>query len=143
MDTKNDFSYFAKETDEEMERNNSYRKVYLIKQIERNIETNKKSIAKDIALLGASALAVGIGALGIVFLGDDLINSFKSGDSLTLGSYILVKFQGAGVSISVTSVLGGIVGIVKNSKNVISSFKNLTSNKDALKNLQDEKGRTR
>ena len=107
------------------------------------IETNKKSIAKDIALLGASALAVGIGALGIVFLGDDLINSFKSGDSLTLGSYILVKFQGAGVSISVTSVLGGIVGIVKNSKNVISSFKNLTSNKDALKNLQDEKGRTR
>lgn len=143
MDTKNDFSYFAKETDEEMERNNSYRKVYLIKQIERNIETNKKSIAKDIALLGASALAVGIGALGIVLLGDDLINSFKSGDSLTLGSYMLVRFQEVGISIPVTSVLGGIVGIVKNSKNVISSFKNLTSNKDALKNLQDEKGRTR
>lgn len=143
MDTKNDFSYLAKEIDEEMEKNKSYRKAYLIKQIERNIEINKKSFVKDTALLGASALAVGIGALGIVLLGDDLINSFKSGDSLTLGSYMLVKFQGAGVSISITSVLGGIVGIVKNSKNVISSFKNLTSNKDALKNLQDEKGRTR
>lgn len=143
MDTKNDFSYLAKEIDEEMEKNKSYRKAYLIKQIERNIEINKKSFVKDTALLGASALAVGIGALGIVLLGDDLINSFKSGDSLTLGSYMLVRFQGAGVSISITSVLGGIVGIVKNSKNVISSFKNLTSNKDALKNLQDEKGRTR
>lgn len=143
MDTKNDFSYLAKEIDEEMEKNKSYRKAYLIKQIERNIEINKKSFVKDTASLGASALAVGIGALGIVLLGDDLINSFKSGDSLTLGSYMLVRFQGAGVSISITSVLGGIVGIVKNSKNVISSFKNLTSNKDALKNLQDEKGRTR
>ena len=71
----------------------SYRNTYVIERIERNIERDKKSVAKDTALLGASALAVGVGALGIALLGDDVINAFTSGDALTLGSYMLVRYK--------------------------------------------------
>lgn len=118
----------------------SYRNTYLIERIERNIEKDKKSVAKDTALLGASALAVGIGALGIALLGDDVINALTSGDALTLGSYMLVRFQGAGVAISAISVIGGIVAAVNNTKNAISSFKEL---KDDKNRLEEEKGRSR
>ena len=118
----------------------SYRNTYLIERIERNIEKDKKSVAKDTALLGASALAVGIGALGIALLGDDVINAFTSGDALTLGSYMLVRFQGAGVVISAASVISGIVAAVDNTKNAISSFKKL---KDDKNRLEEEKGRSR
>ena len=118
----------------------SYRNTYLIEKIERNIEKDKESVAKDTALLGASALAVGIGALGIALLGDDVINAFTSGDALTLGSYMLVRFQGAGVLISAASVISGIVAAVDNTKNAISSFKKL---KDDKNRLEEEKGRSR
>ena len=118
----------------------TYRNTYLIERIERNIEKDKKSVAKDTALLGASALAVGIGALGIALLGDDVINAFTSGDALTLGSYMLVRFQGAGVLISAASVISGIVAAVDNTKNAISSFKKL---KDDKNRLEEEKGRSR
>lgn len=118
----------------------SYRNTYLIEKIERNIEKDKKSVAKDTALLGASALAVGIGALGIALLGDNVINAFTSGDALTLGSYMQVKFQGFGIAISATSVISGIVAAVNNTKNAISSFKKL---KDDKNRLEEEKGRSR
>ena len=47
----------------------SYRKTHMVERIERRIESDKKEVTTDIALLGASALAVGIGALGIVVIG--------------------------------------------------------------------------
>ncbi len=117
-----------------------YRNTYLIEGIERNIERDKKSIAKDTALLGASALAVGIGALGIAFLGDDVINAFTSENALTFGSYVLIKFQGTGVVLSAISVVSGIIAAVNNTKNAILSFKKL---KDDKERLEKEKGRSR
>ena len=99
----------------------SYRKTYLVKEIERN----KKEITKNTAFLGASALAVGIGALGVTLLGDDVVNAFTSGNALTLGSYIAIKYQGYGFLLSAEAVLGGIYAAIKNSKNVISSVKKL------------------
>lgn len=123
----------------------SYRKTHMVERIERRIESDKKEVTTDIALLGASALAVGIGALGIVLLGDDVINAFKSGNALTLGSFMSVRFQEAGVGISISAVLGGIIGTVKKLKDTISSFKKLNHDKDWLKEVEeiDEKGRTR
>lgn len=123
----------------------SYRKSHMVERIERRIESDKKEATTDIALLGASALAVGIGALGIVLLGDDVINAFKSGNALTLGSFMSVRFQEAGVGISISAVLGGIIGTVKKLKDTISSFKKLNHDKDWLKEVEeiDEKGRTR
>ena len=118
----------------------SYRNTYLIERIERSIEEDKKNVAKETALLGASALVVGIGALGIALLGDDVINAFTSRDALTLGSYMLVNFQGAGVAISATSVIGGIIAAVNNAKDAISSLKKLRDDKNILK---EEKGRSR
>lgn len=116
----------------------SYRTTYLVKEIERN----KKDIEKNTAFLGASALAVGIGTLGVVLLGDDVINAFTSGNALTIGSYITAKFQGAGFALSVEAVLGGIYAAIKNSKNVIFSIKNLKQNKATLEEFE-EKGRSR
>lgn len=116
----------------------SYRTTYLVKEIERN----KKDIAKNTAFLGASALAVGIGTLGVVLLGDDVINAFTSGNALTIGSYITTKFQGAGFALSAEAVLGGIYAAIKNSKNVIFSIKNLKQNKATLEEFE-EKGRSR
>ena len=125
------------------EKDKSYRNTYLIEKIERNIEEDKKNVAKDSALLGASALAVGIGALGIAFLGDDVINTFTSTDALTLGSCLLVRFQRVGIKISTISVLSGIIAAVNNSKNALSSFKGLKDDKSRLKELEEEKGRSR
>lgn len=116
----------------------SYRTTYLVKEIERN----KKDIEKNTAFLGASALAVGIGTLGVVLLGDDVINAFTSGNALTIGSYITTKFQGAGFALSAEAVLGGIYAAIKNSKNVIFSIKNLKQNKTTLEEFE-EKGRSR
>lgn len=116
----------------------SYRTTYLVKEIERN----KKDIEKNTAFLGASALAVGIGTLGVVLLGDDVINAFTSGNALTIGSYITTKFQGAGFALSAEAVLGGIYAAIKNSKNVIFSIKNLKQNKATLEEFE-EKGRSR
>lgn len=116
----------------------SYRTTYLVKEIERN----KKDIEKNTAFLGASALAVGIGTLGVVLLGDDVINAFTSGNALTIGSYITTKFQGAGFALSAEAVLGGIYAAIKNSKNVIFSVKNLKQNKATLEEFE-EKGRSR
>ena len=120
------------------ENDKSYRKTYLVKKIERN----KKDITKNTAFLGASALAVGVGALGVALLGDDVINAFTSSNALTLGSYMAIRFQGAGFVLSAEAVLGGIYAAIKNSKNVISSVKNLKQNKTALEELE-EKGRSR
>lgn len=116
----------------------SYRKTYLVKEIERN----KKEITKNTAFLGASALAVGIGALGVTLLGDDVVNAFTSGNALTLGSYIAIRYQGYGFLLSAEAVLGGIYAAIKNSKNVVSSVKNLKQNKINLEELE-EKGRSR
>ncbi len=120
------------------ENDKSYRTTYLVKEIERN----KKDIGKNTAFLGASALAVGIGILGVVLLGDDVINAFTSGNALTIGSYITIKFQGAGFALSAEAVLGGIYAAIKNSKNVIFSIKNLKQNKTTLEEFE-EKGRSR
>ena len=120
------------------EEDKSYRTTYLVKEIERN----KKDIEKNTAFLGASALAVGIGTLGVVLLGDDVINAFTSGNALTIGSYITTKFQGAGFALSAEAVLGGIYAAIKNSKNVIFSVKNLKQNKATLEEFE-EKGRSR
>lgn len=120
------------------ENDKSYRTTYLVKEIERN----KKDIGKNTAFLGASALAVGIGILGVVLLGDDVINAFTSDNALTIGSYITIKFQGAGFALSAEAVLGGIYAAIKNSKNVIFSIKNLKQNKTTLEEFE-EKGRSR
>lgn len=120
------------------ENDKSYRKTYLVKEIERN----KKDITRNTAFLGTSALAVGIGTLGVALLGDDVINAFTSGNALTIGSYMAIKFQGAGFALSAETVLGGIYAAIKNSKNVIFSVKNLKQNKATLEKLE-EKGRSR
>ena len=117
----------------------SYRNTYLIERIEGEIERDKKSIGKDTALLAVSAIAIGIGTLGIVLLGDDVIKAFTSKDALTIRSYVVVRFKGAGVVISGLSLLGGIVGVFTNVKDAILSFKQIKDNK---KKLEEEKGRS-
>ena len=40
------------------------------------IQRDKKEIAVDVAILAGSAMVIGIGALGLYFLGPDVINNF-------------------------------------------------------------------
>ena len=116
-----------------MDNDKSYRKSFTIKAIENKINEDKKDVAIDLALLGASALAVGLGALGIVALGPDIIEAFKSNDALTLGSFMLVKFKEACIGTSAAVVLAGALGIVVKLKDSISSVNNLLHDKDLLK----------
>lgn len=67
------------------ENDKSYRKTYLVKEIQRD----KEKMTKDIAFLGASALAIGVGVLGVSLLGDDVINAFTSKDALTFNSFFV------------------------------------------------------
>lgn len=117
----------------QMDNDKSYRKSYRIEGIEKRIKEDKKDIATDLALLGASAFAVGIGALGIIVLCPDLINSFKSGNTLTFGSFMLVKFKEACIGTSAAVVLAGAFGIAVKLKDTISSIKYLIHDKELLK----------
>ena len=120
----------------------NYRNTYQVELIERDIKSDKKNITKSTALLGASALAVGIGALGITFLGKNLMNIFSSGEAITLGTYILVKFQESATTLSTLSVLGGITSAIYNTKNAITSLIKLKEDKNKLNELE-EKGKHR
>lgn len=125
-----------------MDNDKSYRKSYRIKGIEKKIKEDKKDVATDLALLGASALAVGIGALGIFVLGPDLINSFKSGNALTFGSFMLVKFKEACIGTSLAAVIAGALGIDIKVKDTLLSIDILIKDKELLKeeiNLEKEK----
>lgn len=118
----------------------SYRNVFLIERLERNIEEDKKDLAKNTALLGASALAVGIGTLGLILIGNDIINAFNSEEALTLGSYLLVRFQDSGIAVSGSIVACGIITATSNAQNTMSSLRRLKYNK---KRLEEEKGRSK
>ena len=120
----------------------NYRNTYQVELIERDIKSDKKNITKSTALLGASALAVGIGSLGITFLGKNLMNIFSSGEAITLGTHILVKFQESATILSTLSVLGGITSAIYNTKNAITSLIKLKEDKNKLNELE-EKGKHR
>ena len=120
----------------------NYRNTYQVELIERDIKSDKKNITKSTALLGASALAVGIGALGITFLGKNLMNMFSSGEAITLGTHILVEFQESAMILSTLSVLGGITSAIYNTKNAITSLIKLKEDKNKLNELE-EKGKHR
>ncbi len=120
---------------------NMFRNIYKVNKVERlenNIKDERKSVIKDSAFLGASAIAVGIGALGVSLLGDDLINSFKTEELLTYSTYMKVRFQEAGVGISLASIIGGIVGAFFSIKHLIPDSAILKSDKKQLK-LEREK----
>lgn len=120
----------------------NYRNTYQVELIERDIKSDKKNITKSTALLGASALAVGIGALGVTFLGKNLMNIFSSGEAITLGTHILVKFQESATILSTLSVLGGITSAIYNTKNAITALIKLKEDKNKLNELE-EKGKHR
>ncbi|MEE3342589.1 MAG: hypothetical protein VZS44_00680 [Bacilli bacterium] len=126
-----------------MDNDKSYRKSFTIKAIENKINEDKKGIALDTALLGVSALAVGLGALGIVTLGPDIIEAFNSNNALTLGSYMIVRLKGAGIALSFSVVLAGAIGIVATIKDIISSINDLNHDKDLLEvEINKEKGKS-
>ena len=121
----------------------SKRNEYVIKLIERKIMDDKKSIAENVALASASALAIGIGALGAAYFGTDIIKAFSSSESLTLSSYLSVRFQSAGVAVSTVAVIAGIYGVIKNAKGTIASVRSLEHDKNYLKELKEEDERVR
>ncbi len=121
----------------------SKRNKYVIKLIERKITDDKKDIAGNVALASASALAIGIGALGAAYFGTDIIKAFSSSESLTLSSYLSVRFQSAGVAVSAVAVIAGIYGVIKNAKGTIASVRSLEHDKNYLKELKEEDERVR
>ena len=116
---------------------------YVIKLIERKVTEDKKDIAGNVALAGASVLAIGMGALGVAYYGADIVKAFSSNEALTLGSYLSVKFQGAVVAVSTVAVIGGIYGIITKSKGTVAAIRRLEHDKNYLNELKEEDERVR
>lgn len=110
------------------------------------IQRDKKEIAVDVAILAGSAMVIGIGALGLYFLGPDVINNFINyifkGEPLTLKSDFMLKLKVAGVELSGIGIGVGIAGIVKSIKDIKKNVKNISYRKETLNKLDDSKGRT-
>lgn len=70
------------------------------------------------------------------------MNIFSSGEAITLGTHILVKFQESAMILSTLSVLGGITSAIYNTKNAITSLIKLKEDKNKLNELE-EKGKHR
>ena len=121
----------------------SKRNKYVIKLIERKVTEDKKDIAGNVALAGASAMAIGIGALGVAYFGADIIKAFSSSEALTLSSYLSVKFQGAGVAVSTVAAIGGIYGFITKSKDTVAAIRRLEHDKNYLNELKEEDERIR
>ena len=101
----------------------TYRKVFLTKKI----EIDKQELTTDTALLGASALAIGIGTLGAKLLGKDAINDFKMHDS-----NVKVNFKKGAYVLSLATLVTGVVSAINNTKNSILSVKILKHDKKKL-----------
>ena len=101
-----------------------------------HIKNDKKEMAKDTALLAASALAVGVASLGIVIFGKEILEAFKADNAMTFKNYMTIRFQGAGVGISTTSVFAGILGLIKKIPDFKSSIKTLRADKNALEEIE-------
>ena len=79
------------------------------------IENQHSNIKQETLLLGASAFAIGIGALGVYLLGDDVVNSLKS--NLT-SSYIVVHLQTLGFMVSGITLYKGITSAIEHIQNI-------------------------
>ena len=107
----------------------TYRRVFLTKKIERD----KQEITTDTALLGASALAIGIGTLGAKLLGKNTINQFK-----TDNSNITVTFKKTGYILSLATLVTGVVSAINNTKNALAYVKTLKRDENKLKEVKRE-----
>lgn len=116
-----------------MEEEKIERKKFLVKKIEKD----KEYIHKDTLLLGASALAVGIGILGCSLLLESTIHPFKDIENIDFGDYMLINFKSLGFSVSILTILGGIYTAINNCKNMIFNFKNFKKDKIELKEYDE------
>lgn len=125
-----------------MNQDKSYRQSYVI----RRIQTDKEEISKKVMYLAASAIAVGLGGLGVHYFGKDIAEIFKSDVPLTMKSYIEMKFKGSLISFPIIAVLGGIYFGINSFKNLFSAAKDLMRQKSELKKLEESdefEGRSR
>lgn len=113
--------------------NNLHGEEFLIKQIEKN----KNEITKDTALLAASAIAVGVGVLGVAVFGKEMLDFFDSNNLLTFSNFMTVKFQGMGVGVSMSATLAGITGAISKYKHLVSTKKELNANKQTIKEIRE------
>ena len=95
-----------------MNMNENVRKKLLITQI----EDQKQNIKKDTLYLGVSAFAVGIGTLGVVLLGDDVLNAIKS--NVSNATNTVVHLQNLGFAVSSISLYKGITSTIEHIRNI-------------------------
>lgn len=102
-----------------MKRDHSYRNKLSVEKIDRDKETmdkNKKG-------LGASAFAIGIGALGAITLGGMVFSAMSGGVDMSPISYLAVKFQGEGFLLSSGAMAAGIAAAINSIRNSYSIHK--------------------
>lgn len=116
--------------------NEEYRKAYVIEHIDKQILKDKKEVRTNTIIEGASALAIGIGVLGVILFGEDTIQTFKTKDALTIANYMLVQYKGSLLIVSSLSILGGITNAIKNMKKAFISYRRLYEDKKHLKEVK-------
>lgn len=109
------------------------------------IKYEKREVAKDVALLSVAAIAIGAGALGVIFLGPDVIDKtikWVSDElSLNFSDDLMFRLQAGGLGLSLAAIGGGIKGAVRKVKEVTKDLAIVKDTKDELKNCKKEGNR--
>ena len=80
------------------------------------IENQKSSIKQETLLLGASAFAIGVGALGVYLLGDDVLNAIKS--NVSNATNTVIHLQTLGFAVSSITLYKGITSTIEHIRNI-------------------------
>ncbi len=128
---------------------NIHRKKLKIQKIEKSIEMSENHTFDMELISAACAFAIGLGVLGIGYFGSNIIKDFISENTLTLKSYMTIRFKDVMFFASIMATITGAIGACLAFPEVISSKKNLKMLREELAaaiddlKFQEENGKSR
>ena len=117
-----------------MENYKAYRKRCIVKEI----KENNKDVAKDIAIMAAGAVSIGVGILGVVFFGRKCIDYHNVGEIFSFETEFLSDLYAMPVSLSLFPVLFGCKVIFDKKNSLIDNIRHGKSLKKRLKKIEND-----
>ena len=114
------------------------RKRYLVTKV----ESSKKMLRKEIGTVALCSLIAGAGAIGAVFLGQEVINEFFNGEKLTLQSKFLFDLKAGGTAWSLLISGLSTYKIVGSIQKIIDNVKTIKYTKNQINELENTEGRS-
>ena len=85
-------------------------------ELNEKLGKNKKAIIKDVFILGAGAVFIGVGTFGAIQFGQELIEYYNSGEQFTWATKFAADWNEAKVGLSLVPVAWGGIASFKAGK---------------------------